>query len=1084
MNGEVQLIVKPTIETKIFAYLNGSTYGQVGNQRIGILNYSGAPALAGQTITLINANGDTQINTVTTVGTDFPVPGVTTINFTTPFTYDFREVAGGYFVDSIIQSYILDLYENESISQNWAFTDIGKFTTQAPFTRNFRIPLTKKNQDSLGALFDVNIDAGDSTWFNYKLPSEIKVDTVPLVSGYLRVSKAYKQRDRLVDLDVTFYASTADFAKDVNQAKLSDLDWSDLNGFVNFANANALASGAFKYMYALIDRGQLFNQPNGQNTFTNTVFPGDLTPCVKWSVIFDKIFTQAGWTYDAANVINTIGEWWMPFCNSPFLKFSSSLTPQYYFFAYLNTDITLNPAQSSVLQPTTEGSDNGNRYTPAATSTYSAPLHGTFEFNYWITYTVLANATTPNLSGQIQLAIQNVTQGTTTLITTYQINNPDVAGTFNLQGISQGITANLNDVLRLTVNYINTGGAAATDIRIESGASQTSGTGWSLAQITSAFYGYQLDLSLNAPDMKQIDFVTDVIKMLNCAVVPDASIPNRLRIEPMNTYVGSGGIVDWTSYLDIDKDIVISSTTEYQKSELKFTYSKGADSASKAYEQAKRIYGDYVIDGFTSDEVPVANEFTTGNQTVQLVTQSTPLLPFTGGTALVKFVDDSGTFVLPGPRCLYRAGTFNISNFYNNGTNTTVPFNCPILSHYSEITPSVDDYDLNWAPEVPLYWIYGNPYNNLYTQYWMTYLNELYSPNARIMEASFALPFKEIIGLDFSKKIWIKDSYWRLLSVNDYKLGALESTSCKLIKIIDAKPDCTGRPSTQQDDGEVIFVDIDDNVIPSTEACCTRYGYSWDSVNEVCWAQAVVRNVSNSVAPNRAPVIKVNATTTRSVNVTDAMVAYGDSITTDFTNVNAILAGDTINIFEKNANTIAVGTDLTLTKSVEGSTLFGKNVTTNLPGIHVGGGYRNGDPTSIYYGWAQFGTFVLQKQINVITSGDVFDLDIEGRSGEYIEMDDDTVWSCLLNVTIKDASGAYETSLHHFTLDKFASTANASAITTLNTIGAIGTNVFTFGIDTTTDPAQHRINVTVTGGTYPENFIITASLQYQQSKTA
>jgi hypothetical protein len=113
----------------------------------------------------------------------------------------------------------------------------------------------------------------------------------------------------------------------------------------------------------------------------------------------------------------------------------------------------------------------------------------------------------------------------------------------------------------------------------------------------------------------------------------------------------------------------------------------------------------------------------------------------------------------------------------------------------------------------------------------------------------------------------------------------------------------------------------------------------------------------------------------------------------------------------------------------------------------------------------------------------VFDLDIEGRSGEYIDMPDDTVWSCLLNVTIKDAAGAYETSLHHFTLDKFAAVANASAITTLSTIGSIGANVFTFGIDTTTDPAQHRINVTVTGGTYPENFIITASLQYQQSKT-
>jgi len=62
-------------------------------------------------------------------------------------------------------------------------------------------------------------------------------------------------------------------------------------------------------------------------------------------------------------------------------------------------------------------------------------------------------------------------------------------------------------------------------------------------------------------------------------------------------------------------------------------------------------------------------------------------------------------------------------------------------------------------------------------------------------------------------------------------------------------------------------------------------------------------------------------------------------------------------------------------------------------------------------------------------------LDIEGVAGEYINMDDDTAWSVVMNVTIKDTLGGVETSLHHFTLDKYAAAANASAITTLDTIG-------------------------------------------------
>jgi hypothetical protein len=181
---------------------------------------------------------------------------------------------------------------------------------------------------------------------------------------------------------------------------------------------------------------------------------------------------------------------------------------------------------------------------------------------------------------------------------------------------------------------------------------------------------------------------------------------------------------------------------------------------------------------------------------------------------------------------------------------------------------------------------------------------------------------------------------------------------------------------------------------------------------------------------------------------------------------------------------LAVGTNLELTKEVGGSNLLGKNVTTNLPGLHVGGGYRNGDSTSIYYGWAQFGFVVLQKQFSPNASGDVFNLDIEGVVGEYIDIEDDTIWSCSLNLNIRDAAGLNETSLHHFTLEKTGSLASASAVSTLNTIGGIGSYVFTLGIDTTTNTAEHRINLTITGGTYPVTLVAGATLQYQQLKFA
>jgi hypothetical protein len=274
-------------------------------------------------------------------------------------------------------------------------------------------------------------------------------------------------------------------------------------------------------------------------------------------------------------------------------------------------------------------------------------------------------------------------------------------------------------------------------------------------------------------------------------------------------------------------------------------------------------------------------------------------------------------------------------------------------------------------------------------------------------------------------------------------------------------------PSEQTSNGEILFIDYNGDPIDSNESCCTRYGFTWDEANAVCWGTITSERPSpptTGTATNPAP--RVIKAARRNLSIT-----------------NSSITGTDVTIAEGNTNMLAVGEKLELTSNVRGSTLLGKNVYTNLPGIHVGGGYRDGNDTSIYYGWAQFGTFVLQSRPTITTSGDVIDLDIEGVAGQYIDMPDDTIWSVLMNVTIKDSTGASETSLHHFTLEKIGGLSAASAIITISTIGAIGSNVFTFGIDTTTDTNEHRINVTVTGGTYPDNFFITASIQYQQSKT-
>lgn len=950
-----------------------------------------------------------------------------------------------------LTSTYIDLFENESISQTWRFTDLNNFQSLGAFSREFRVPFSDRNQSALGALFDVNVDAGIANFFHYKLPAEIRVDTLPIASGYLQVRKVYRQQGKINEVELAFYAETPDLVRKIGEKKLKDI--TDLPNLEEVIDYDTVTNATNERIWTLLERGQLWSEAGELNTrrlfdFDNPVNPSDLTPAVRYDYLFSQIIKDAGFELVGGSLLTILSNYYMPWLNSKNNIASDSFN-QYFFRAYNSATAALSTTATGVNINTEIYDNNGDFNT--GTASYTTPSTGYYTFRFRNKFSVVG---TNSVSYFLNI------DGVLIFLNDYNVfNNQIIDFTYRI-GIDAG------SVVKFYLKRNNA--APANTVTLVAGDGTFDTSIFELIQTEFAF-GQTFYYDLNAPDAKQLDFITDVVKMHNCVIVPDRVIANKLYIVPQTSYLGSGGVKDWTRKMDISKDMVISSTVDIQKGKFQFTYTAGEDIISKQYKNVNRIYGDYEAVGYTTNPDTLPSDFAIGDQKIQLVTQSTPCGVVNGSTTVIPmFINEQLDFVAPGMRCLFHAGDVNIELLNDNDGFPDVT-TTPVLSHYSQVIADIDDEDLNWAPEVPPYGIIANPYNNLFNKYWRAYMNALYSPEARIMEASFALDLKDILTFSFADKIWIQDSYWRILEVSDYKVGMNESTSVKLIKFLEDTEDCSSTPNSISVNGQVNFVDADSNPVTATQDCCTRYGYNWEESNTTCWAftssgQTRTNNVSGSAT---TPAVRETPTAVQTRAV-----------------LNSVINGENVTLDIDNKDMLAVGTDLTLSKDVQGSTLLGKNITTNLPGIHVGGGYRDGDPSSTYYGWAQFGTFVLQKQITVVTTGDVFDLDIEGRSGEYIDMPDETLWSCLLNVTIKDGTGAYETSLHHFTLDKIGGLAAASAITTLNTIGAIGSNVFTFGIDTATNTSEHRINVTVTGGTYPDGFVITASLQYQQSKTA
>lgn len=233
----------------------------------------------------------------------------------------------------------LELYLSETISQNWRFSDLQTFAALGSFSRQFRVPATQNNCEAIGYLTDVNIDA-EIDYMQVKLPAEIRVQSLPIASGYIRVMRVITQAGKLADFEMTFYAESPDLFNKISGKKLKDIAaLADLNVVLDY-NEVINASG-YPYLYSLTDYGQKWDETGAvgsRSIYANLVFTapraGDLTPSLNWQWIFEKILTEAGFSYSAINLENALVRYYAPWINSKSLKYTDS--EQSYLFKVYN----------------------------------------------------------------------------------------------------------------------------------------------------------------------------------------------------------------------------------------------------------------------------------------------------------------------------------------------------------------------------------------------------------------------------------------------------------------------------------------------------------------------------------------------------------------------------------------------------------------------------------------------------------------------------------------------------------------------------------------------------------------------------
>jgi len=815
----------------------------------------------------------------------------------------------------------IDLYENEKMHLNYKFTDLTDFSSVGNYSREFRIPASKTNVDFFGAIFNVNFNG----WFDFrkKVEATLTVNTIPIATGHVQVKKLYWQSGKLFEFEVVFFGEVPNLARLLNEKKLRDIE-SIVAGDLDYdlLHANVETPPNEHTILTLCDKfnlttynteGQPIYSPS-DTTFENykPLYVGHLTPAVKALYLFDQILQDAGVQWTSNNLSGCLENVYVPFVNGQYLNSTLGLNDNAANLALASdvNGLTFGPSSNiyNLYTQFTEYEDAGANW---SSGVFTVPYSAQYSFN------IAANGRVNTLNGQdfgtypvrIVVYVNDVY--------TYQYELLQSSYLFYMN-ITQTYSFNGGDTVKFKLQILPQNSTAPSftwdvDLFGNGGVNQF-GTGVELVSVGTNLTGDTCVMEFNAPDMKQIDFITSIQKMFNLAFVPDRTLPNTLRIEPLVEYIGSGNTLDWTSKLDLSKDIAYYPTVDMQKAKFTFTYSEDGDYFNSVYKDNGRIYGRYEV---TENDFEVINEFATGEEKVELAFASTPSAPVENTDVVVpKFINAEGQFVQPKPRILYYFADFFV-NMYDEVSDSVIVTAVKCLNNYSTMNATVTDSDLNFAPEIPPHTIIANPYDNLYNRWWRNYYRELYDGQARIMEGMFALTLNDIFTFQWSDKIWIVDSWWRVLDIEGYVVGEQDVTKVKLIRLLDIDNDCDIIPVSANLNQTLNWETPNGDPATVTEDCCRRFGYYWNSAKNNCYSipNNGTRSFITQQAPSLAPT-RFGAPVTFSAGVSQPV----KTITTDYvvTNFDRMIFADTtsnnITIYLPSATTTA-GREFIIQKS-------------------------------------------------------------------------------------------------------------------------------------------------------------------------
>ena len=719
----------------------------------------------------------------------------------------------------------LDVKEGTSFPLNFSVGDIRDISKRTGnFSKTITLVGNNNNNTLLNHYYDVNIQAGTFN-INQLTSCDVIQDGIPVMTNAtlqlinIKKSQLTSAYEQMVEYEVLIKEDRGTFFTDISNKYLTDLDFSDLDHYIDPAEVinsfDHTVNNGYKYVMPFnIDNQYQFNW---------------FKPAIYAKTYFDRIFATSGYSYtwdgladanfdkllipyngdqnivdwsDAKVVADGVFDFTKTFANN----FQSS------FNTLINTGWTeisdpaniFNSTNGQYTTPQWVGIGSGESYVWELTVTGTVQIENIDALNIH-TSSVSNYAYVPFFAVKVGTQINTKCQSSSGLIINYTSGSPFPAN-------SLSSTYSFTEVFTLNATTDGTGGIDVSDIQIMMagvdvlGVSATGiifNTEENIYWINSAngiasppsiiLDLTSIDLTIRPSDniplnsgittmntfvpekIKQSDFIKSVFMMYNLYATPDIENENNLILIARDEYYDSGKAVDWTNLLMKDKEQSIIFIPELSNKKLRLSYKADTDSPNTVYTDVTReIYGQV--------EVTFDNEYVKEIDVKELIFSPTPVQPTVFGAFLPLL---NGAAPKTNIRILYDNGQVTASDVvihhgYDDTTNTNGLY--PYLSHFGGADPYNPIFDINFAPcQYYYYQVIQNTNNNLYNSYWRRTVAQI--NGGKLLTAYFYLRETDIQYMELNDKIRIDNSWWSINKIIDYNANDSTPTKVELISL-------------------------------------------------------------------------------------------------------------------------------------------------------------------------------------------------------------------------------------------------------------------------------------------------------------